>query len=92
MSINLLAQESVVKAKEVLEILDDSSSKQILSDIADFVLERNANVEAYELLQDPSIGDKYTDDEKDLMLMALLIHDGLKSGNPQEKAWLCNQA
>ncbi|MBQ8534658.1 MAG: HD domain-containing protein [Bacilli bacterium] len=39
----------------------------------------------YELLQDPSIGDKYTDDEKDLMLMALLIHDGLKSGNPQEK-------
>ena len=39
----------------------------------------------YELLQNPSIGDKYTDDEKDLMLMALLIHDGLKSGNPQEK-------
>ena len=39
----------------------------------------------YELLQDPSIGDKYTDDEKDLMLMALLIHDGLKSGNPKEK-------
>ncbi len=39
----------------------------------------------YELLQDPSIGDKYTNDEKDLMLMALLIHDGLKSGNPKEK-------
>ena len=39
----------------------------------------------YELLQNPSIGDKYTSDEKDLMLMALLIHDGLKSGNPQEK-------
>ena len=37
-----LAQESVVKAKEVLEILDDSSSKQILVDIADFVLERSA--------------------------------------------------
>ena len=37
-----LAQESVVQAKEVLEILDDSLSKQILSDIADFVLERNA--------------------------------------------------
>ena len=36
-----LAQESVMKAKEVLEILDDSSSKQILVDIADFVLERN---------------------------------------------------
>ena len=37
-----LAMESVMKAKEVLEILDDSSSKQVLSDIADFVLERNA--------------------------------------------------
>ena len=37
-----LAQESVVKAKEVLEVLDDSESKQILSDIADFVLERSA--------------------------------------------------
>ena len=37
-----LAQESVVKAKEVLEVLDDSEFKQILSDIADFVLERKA--------------------------------------------------
>ncbi|MER2013830.1 MAG: short chain isoprenyl diphosphate synthase IdsA [Methanobrevibacter sp.] len=37
-----LAQESVMKAKEVLEILDDSSSKQALADIADFVLERSA--------------------------------------------------
>jgi len=39
----------------------------------------------YELLQNPSIGDKYTLHEKDLMLLALLVHDGLKSGNPQEK-------
>ena len=37
-----LALESVNQAKEVLEILDDSSSKQILVDIADFVLERSA--------------------------------------------------
>ena len=37
-----LALESVDKAKEVLEILDDSSSKQVLADIADFVLERSA--------------------------------------------------
>lgn len=37
-----LALEFVMKAKEVLEILDDSSSKQTLIDIADFVLERNA--------------------------------------------------
>ena len=37
-----LALESVDKAKEVLEILDDSSSKRVLADIADFVLERSA--------------------------------------------------
>lgn len=39
----------------------------------------------YELLSDPCIGDKYTSDEKDLMLIALLVHDGLKLGNPKEK-------
>ena len=39
----------------------------------------------YELLSDKVIGDKYTDREKDLMLMSLLVHDGLKLGNPQEK-------
>ena len=35
---------------------------------------------AKDLLSDPSIGDKYSDDEKDLMLMALILHDDLKSG------------
>ena len=39
----------------------------------------------YELLSNPSIGNKYTDHEKDLMLFALLVHDGLKLGNPEEK-------
>lgn len=39
----------------------------------------------YELLNNPCIGDKYTDREKDLMLMSLLVHDGLKLGIPQEK-------
>lgn len=39
----------------------------------------------FELLNDPCIGDKYTEDEKDLMLMGLLVHDGLKLGNPREK-------
>ncbi len=37
-----LAQDSVDQAKEVLEILPDSSSKQVLSDIADFVLGRHS--------------------------------------------------
>lgn len=39
----------------------------------------------YELLENPSIGNKYTSDEKDLLLMGLLLHDGLKSGLKQEK-------
>ncbi len=39
----------------------------------------------YELLQDLSIGKKYTDHEKDLMLMALLLHDGFKKGLVEEK-------
>ena len=39
----------------------------------------------YELLNNPSIGDKYTNHEKDLMLLALLVHDGLKLGLPKEK-------
>ena len=39
----------------------------------------------YELLLDESIGNKYTSREKDLMLIALLVHDGLKSGLVKEK-------
>lgn len=39
----------------------------------------------YELLSNPCIGEKYTQKEKDLMLISLLVHDGLKLGLPQEK-------
>ncbi|MBQ6323653.1 MAG: hypothetical protein IJI22_02340 [Bacilli bacterium] len=39
----------------------------------------------YELLSNPVIGEKYTPREKDLLLMSLLVHDGLKLGNPEEK-------
>lgn len=39
----------------------------------------------YELLQDLSIGKKYTSHEKDLMLMALLLHDGFKKGLVEER-------
>ena len=39
----------------------------------------------YELLQDLSIGKKYTSHEKDLMLMALLLHDGFKKGLKEER-------
>lgn len=40
---------------------------------------------AVEILSDPSTGDKYTSDEKDMMIMALILHDGLKSGMLKEK-------
>ena len=40
---------------------------------------------AYELLNDPCIGGKYTNNEKDLMLIALTMHDSVKSGIPKEE-------
>ncbi len=40
---------------------------------------------AYELLCDPLIGDKYTPKEKDLMIMGLVLHDGLKHGLDMDK-------
>lgn len=39
---------------------------------------------AYELLNDPCIGDKYTSREKDLFIIALTMHDGVKHGIPEE--------
>lgn len=39
----------------------------------------------YELLSNPIIGEKYTSNEKDLMLIALLLHDGLKLGKEHNK-------
>lgn len=40
---------------------------------------------AYELLENPAIGNKYTANEKDLMLIGLMIHDGLKLGKERNK-------
>ena len=40
---------------------------------------------AYELFSIENISSKYTNIEKDLIIMALLIHDGLKSGMEKEK-------
>lgn len=35
---------------------------------------------AYDLLNNPAIGNIFKDEEKDLMLTGLILHDGLKSG------------
>ena len=35
---------------------------------------------AHELLENPLIGDKYSSDEKDLIIISLMLHDGLKHG------------
>lgn len=40
---------------------------------------------AYELSRNNIIGYSFTDDEKDLMIIALIIHDGLKHGKTKEK-------
>jgi hypothetical protein len=40
---------------------------------------------AYELYSDESITGKFTQDEKDLMIFALVLHDGLKSGLVKEE-------
>lgn len=39
---------------------------------------------SYELLNNPCIGDKYTEREKDLFIIALTMHDGVKHGIPKE--------
>ena len=39
----------------------------------------------YELSNNNSIGHSFKNDEKDLMLIALIMHDGAKSGIPKEK-------
>lgn len=40
---------------------------------------------AHELLENNSLGHKFTDDEKDLIIMSILIHDGMKHGKNKEK-------
>lgn len=40
---------------------------------------------AYELSQNQTIGSAFTSDEKDLMIIALLVHDGLKHGREKSK-------
>lgn len=40
---------------------------------------------AKSLLDDPSLGNKYTQKEKDLMIFALIFHDGIKHGIIEDK-------
>ncbi len=40
---------------------------------------------AYELFEDPVFGSVYKDDEKEILLLALLLHDGFKKGIVEEK-------
>lgn len=40
---------------------------------------------ANEIIGGKTIGDKFTSDEKDLVLFSLMLHDGLKEGLVQEK-------
>ena len=40
---------------------------------------------AHELLTNETTGSRFSDNDKDLIIMALILHDGLKSGNPKEQ-------
>ncbi len=40
---------------------------------------------AHELLEDEAIGYSFTENEKDLMIIALIMHDGLKHGKIKDK-------
>ena len=40
---------------------------------------------AYELLNNNTVGAKFTDKDKDLIIRALVLHDGVKSGMEQSK-------
>lgn len=40
---------------------------------------------AYELLNNNTVGAKFTDQDKDLIIMALVLHDGVKSGMEHSK-------
>ena len=40
---------------------------------------------AYELLTNNTVGAKFTDRDKDLIIMALILHDGVKSGMEHSK-------
>ena len=40
---------------------------------------------AYELLNNNTVGSKFTDRDKDLIIMALTLHDGLKNGLEHDK-------
>ena len=40
---------------------------------------------AYELLNNRTIGKIFSDHEKDLIIVSILVHDGLKEGDPKQK-------
>ena len=84
-------------AKELVSLLPDYFFKVAASStgkyhpsfaLGDGGLVRHTKVAvkiAYELLENDSIGHKFTDDEKDLIIMSIIMHDGLKHGKEESK-------
>ena len=96
--INYIKDESLRKSLgELIELLPDYFFKESASSTGKYhpkyalgegglLRHTKAAVRiGYELLQDLSISKKYTSHEKDLMLMALLLHDGFKKGLVEER-------
>lgn len=60
---------------------DDASVAEYCRGIGGKVRETKVAVRiAHELLEDPVIGGDFTDREKDLMLMSIMLHDGFEKG------------
>lgn len=88
----ILNSKYLENAKKLIEILPDYFFEVPASStgkyhpkfsLGDGGLVRHTKVAvriSYELLSDESIGNVFTNDEKDLMLVALILHDGCKSG------------
>ena len=96
--INYIKDDSLRKSLgELIELLPDYFFKEAASSTGKYHpkyalgeggLLRHTKVAVrigYELLSDLSISKKYTSHEKDLMLMALLLHDGFKKGLVEER-------
>lgn len=88
----ILNSRYVLNAKKIIEILPDYFFNVPASStgkyhpkfsLGDAGLVRHTKVAvriAYELLNNESIGHTFNNDEKDLMIVALILHDGCKSG------------
>ena len=83
--INYLKNDDIKKSVAILiEMLPDYFFHEAASSTGKYHTKAACYI-AHELLNDPAIGEKYTSREKDLMIVGLIMHDGLKRGLQEER-------